>query len=85
MYQWFFMTSVQHPDEDIEYQKPGLQETVLQILHVSKVENADIVAERVSLAGISQGCATKDCGLCEALWVVSIAGDTKEAYVRFSI
>lgn len=59
MHQWFDMSSVQHPQEDIELQKTGLWESVEQVLGVVK-EEADLVKgmQNVIVAGMSQGCAT---------------------------
>ncbi|KAF2688899.1 phospholipase/carboxylesterase family protein-like protein [Lentithecium fluviatile CBS 122367] len=58
MCQWFDMASVQHPDERVDIQKPGIRDSVLQILEVLQAESAEVGAERVFLVGISQGCAT---------------------------
>lgn len=60
MHQWFDITSVQHPNEHLEVQQPGLKESVEMILDILKkeVELTEIPMDRIFLAGISQGCAT---------------------------
>ncbi|KAF1938242.1 alpha/beta-hydrolase [Clathrospora elynae] len=58
MYQWFDMSSVQHSQEEVEIQKPGIQESARQLLYHLKKETLEVPLERIIVAGISQGCAT---------------------------
>lgn len=59
IHQWFDISSVQRPQENIELQKKGLWESVDQVLSVLRKE-AELVkgTQNVIVAGISQGCAT---------------------------
>ncbi|KAF2804875.1 alpha/beta-hydrolase [Mytilinidion resinicola] len=58
MCQWFDMASVQRPNERMELQEQGLQESVEFLLRVLKDESAEVPMDRIFLGGISQGCAT---------------------------
>ncbi|KAF1851097.1 alpha/beta-hydrolase [Cucurbitaria berberidis CBS 394.84] len=59
MHQWFDMSSVQRPQEEVVEQKMGLWESVSQVLEVLRAEKELVRgSENVILAGISQGCAT---------------------------
>jgi lysophospholipase-2 len=58
MHQWFDMVSVQDPQEDVEVQRPGLEESAGELMNIIRKE-VDVVGwDNVILAGISQGCAT---------------------------
>ncbi|CAO2649392.1 Nn.00g067770.m01.CDS01 [Neocucurbitaria sp. VM-36] len=56
LHQWFDMSSVLRPQEEVEMQKTGLWESVNQVLEVLRAEKE--LTGNVILAGISQGCAT---------------------------
>jgi lysophospholipase-2 len=58
--QWFDMRSVERPQDGLELQLPGLRESVAEVLAVIEAEVALLAggADRVVLAGLSQGCAT---------------------------
>jgi lysophospholipase II len=55
--QWFDIWSVENPDERSDLQEEGIQESIDFVLNVIKSEMALIPADRILLAGISQGCA----------------------------
>ena len=66
MSQWFDMSSVQSPQEELEVQKPGLWESMTMTLGIIN-EEADIVGlGNVLVAGISQGCAVSIFTLLES-------------------
>lgn len=56
--QWFDIWSVEKPEEKKEMQIDGLKESIETTLHIIRDETAFVPAERIILAGISQGCAT---------------------------
>ncbi|KAI1814530.1 lysophospholipase II [Poronia punctata] len=58
MSQWFDMWSVETPVERSELQRPGLDQSVEQILGVIQEEEMSVPRKRIFLAGISQGFAT---------------------------
>jgi lysophospholipase-2 len=57
MSQWFDMWSVDEPEEKEELQFQGLRESVPFIIDVIMSECTFVPAERIIVAGISQGCA----------------------------
>ncbi|KAF2854306.1 phospholipase/carboxylesterase family protein-like protein [Plenodomus tracheiphilus IPT5] len=69
--QWFEMSSVQRPQEDVSVQKAGLWESVGALRKLVQQE-AEIVGgmQNVILAGISQGCATAIFTLLTSGWGV---------------
>ena len=59
MSQWFDMWSVENRSERREGQGEGLKESILEIIEVVRSEAAMVGGvERVTLGGISKGCAT---------------------------
>jgi len=55
--QWFDMWSVENPGERTELQAAGLRESVESTIDLIQQETRNVPAERILLAGISQGCA----------------------------
>ncbi|KAI0878140.1 lysophospholipase II [Hypoxylon argillaceum] len=58
MSQWFDMWSVEDPAEQPELQRPGLEQSIKQVLGIIEEEENLVPRERIFLAGISQGFAT---------------------------
>jgi lysophospholipase II len=57
MSQWFDIWSIQTPNERSELQEEGIKDSLDFILELIRSEMILIRAERIILAGISQGCA----------------------------
>ncbi|KAI1631122.1 phospholipase/carboxylesterase [Biscogniauxia mediterranea] len=58
MSQWFDMWSVEHPEDQAELQKEGLQKSVAAILEVIRQEETLVPRQKIFIGGISQGFAT---------------------------
>jgi len=56
MSQWFDIWSVDKPQERLEMQKQGLEESITEIMEVINKESS-LQPDQIILAGISQGCA----------------------------
>lgn len=71
VHQWFNMSSVQRPQEDVEVQRPGLWESVAALRQVMEEEAQRVGGmQNIILAGISQGCATAIFTLLTSGWGV---------------
>jgi lysophospholipase-2 len=57
MHQWFDMTSVQWPWEDVDVQEKGLRESAEELERVIRREVEEVGWENVVVGGMSQGCA----------------------------
>ncbi|ORY11059.1 Alpha/Beta hydrolase protein [Clohesyomyces aquaticus] len=77
MNQWFDMTSVQRPQEDVEKQKEALKESVEQVLKIIEDEARKVPREKIFVGGISQGCAT-------ALFTMLCSGDRFAGFIGLS-
>lgn len=58
MHQWFDITSVQNAQEDPEVQRPGLEDSRVQLRAAIAAETSNVRSDKIIIAGISQGCAT---------------------------
>ncbi|KAF2663957.1 alpha/beta-hydrolase [Microthyrium microscopicum] len=58
MSQWFDIWTVENPQEKLNIQQTGLQESIMEVLDLISEEGKLVRSDHIILAGISQGCAT---------------------------